>query len=60
MARHAADLPDDPAVVVTNPDDEVTADTFRAWLNHRQQGEPTEPGVRAADTLAEVRALGEA
>lgn len=60
MARLAADLPDDPAVVVTNPDDDVTADAFRAWLDHRQEGEPAEPGVRAADTLAEVRALGEA
>lgn len=60
MARHAADLPDDPAVVVTNPGDEVNADAFRAWLDHRQAGEPTEPRVRAADTLAELRALGEA
>ncbi len=60
MARHAADLPNDPAVVVTNPGDEVNADAFRAWLDHRQAGEPTEPPVRAADTLAEVRSLGEA
>jgi hypothetical protein len=60
MARHAADLPDDPAVVVTNPGDEVTADAFRAWLDRRQTGEPANPGVRAADTLAEIRAHGEA
>ena len=60
MARQAGDFPDDPAVVVTNPDDDVTADAVRAWLDHRQVGEPTKPGVRAADTLAKLRSLGEA
>jgi hypothetical protein len=60
MVRQAADFPVDPAVVVTNPDDDVTADAFRAWLDHRQLGEPADPGVRAADTLAELRLLGEA
>lgn len=60
MARHAADPPGDPAVVVTNPDDVVNADAFRSWLDHRQSGEPTDPRVRAAETLAELRALGEA
>jgi hypothetical protein len=60
MARQAADLPNDPAVVVTNPDDEVTVEAFQAWLDRRQAGEPVESRVRAADTLAEVRALGEA
>ena len=59
VARRASDLPSDPAVVVTNPDDDVTAETFRAWLDHRQASEPTSPAVRAADTLAEVRALDE-
>jgi hypothetical protein len=60
VARHASDLPSDPAVVVTNPDDDVTADTFRAWLDRRHAAEPASPGVRAADTLAELRALDEA
>jgi hypothetical protein len=46
-------------VVVTNPDDDVSADAFRAWLDHRQMGEPANPGVRAADTLAEIRSPGE-
>lgn len=54
VARRAPDLPSDPAVVVTNPDDDVTAETFLAWLNHRQVGDPTSPAVRAADTLAEL------
>jgi hypothetical protein len=59
MARRPADLPSDPAVVVLNPDDEVTAETFRAWLDHRQSGEPNDPGVLAAETLAEARDAGE-
>ena len=60
VASRASDLPSDPAVVVTNPDDDVTAETFEAWLDHRQASEPTSPAVRAADTLAEVRTLDEA
>jgi hypothetical protein len=60
VARSADDLPSDPAVVVTNPDDDVTAETFRAWLDRHQASEPTSPAVRAADTLSELRALGEA
>jgi hypothetical protein len=60
VARSAADYANDPAVVVINPDDDVTAETFRAWLDRRQTGEPTSPAVRAVDTLAELRPLGEA
>ena len=48
-----------PAVVVVNPDDEVTPEAFAAWLDRRQVGEPVDPGVKAADTLAEARAAGE-
>lgn len=59
VVRRAADLPRDPAVVVLNPDDEVTPDTFNAWLDRRQTGEPVDPGVSAAETLAEARASGE-
>lgn len=53
-------MPRDPAVVVLNPDDEVTAEMFAAWLDRRQVGEPIDPGVSAAETLAEARAAGEA
>ena len=49
----------DLAVVVVNPEDDVTAEAFRAWLDRRQQGDPADPGVRAADTLTEFRASGE-
>ena len=53
------DTPADPAVVVVNPDDEITPESFAAWLDRRQAGEPVDPGVRAADSLAEARAAGE-
>jgi hypothetical protein len=59
VARRPDDVPYDPAVVVLNPDDEVTAESFSAWLDRRQAGEPVDPGVRAADTLTEARAVGE-
>jgi hypothetical protein len=59
VARRPNDLPSDPAVVVLNPDDDVTAESFAAWLDRRQAGEPVDPGVRAADSLAEARAAGE-
>ncbi len=53
------DTPSDPAVVVLNPDDEITPESFAAWLDRRQAGEPVDPGVRAVDSLAEARAAGE-
>lgn len=46
--------------MVLNPDDDVTSETFAAWLDRRQSGEPVDPGVSAAETLAEARASGEA
>ena len=58
MVRRAEDLPD-PAVVIVNPDDEVTAEAFRAWLDQLQSGEPVHLDVTAAQTLAEARAAGE-
>jgi hypothetical protein len=45
---------------MVNPDDVVTAESFEAWLQRRQAGRPTDPGVTAAETLAEARAAGEA
>ncbi|MDQ3757247.1 MAG: hypothetical protein M3394_05305 [Actinomycetota bacterium] len=60
MVRRAADIPRDGAVVLLNPDDEVTPETFAAWLDRHRAGEPIDPGVTAAETLTEARALGEA
>lgn len=42
-----------------NPDDDVTPESFATWLDRCQVGEPVDPGVKAADTLAEARAAGE-
>jgi hypothetical protein len=58
LVSRAEDLPD-PAVVVSNPDDEVTSEAFRAWLDELQSGEPLDLGVTAAQTLADARAAGE-
>ena len=59
MARPAPDVPADPAVVILNPGDEVTPETFTRWLDQRQAGEPVDPGVTAVETLTEARAAGE-
>ena len=58
VVSRAGDLPD-PALVVVNPDDEVTPEAFRAWLDQLQLGEPVQLSVTAAQTLAEARAAGE-
>ena len=59
MARSADDNPFDPAIVVANPDENVTAENFTAWLDDRQKGTPIATSVSAAETLAEIRAHGE-
>ncbi|MFZ0215344.1 MAG: hypothetical protein WAM30_05315 [Candidatus Dormiibacterota bacterium] len=59
MARRAPDMPNDPAIVVTNPADEVTVERFQTWLDRVQRRPPVDPGVSAAETLAELRASGE-
>jgi hypothetical protein len=59
VARNPLDLPSDPAVILLNPDDEVNPESFNAWLDKRQAGDPVDPGVRAAETLTEARAAGE-
>lgn len=59
MARRAEDITD-PAVVVANPDEEVTPESFLAWLETRQNGAPVKTSVSAAETLTEIRAAGEA
>lgn len=59
MARSAEEFPRKPAVVVTNPDEDVTADTFRAWLDQVQDREPIDLPVSAAEALAEARTAGE-
>jgi hypothetical protein len=58
VVSRTEDLPD-PAVVVVNPDEEVTPEVFREWLDLLQSGEPLHLGITAAQTLAEARAAGE-
>ena len=58
VVSRAEDMPD-PAVMVVNPDDDVTPEAFRDWLDQLQSGEPLDLGVTAAQTLADARAAGE-
>jgi hypothetical protein len=52
-------IPSDPAIVVINADEDVTAANFIAWLDDRQKGTPIATSVSAAETLAGIRAHGE-
>ncbi|HVA08480.1 MAG TPA: hypothetical protein VNG12_17235 [Acidimicrobiales bacterium] len=59
MTRSAGHCSSDPTIVVANPDEDVNAEDFIAWLDNRQKGTPIERSVSAAETLAEIRAYGE-
>ena len=59
MTGSADHFPSDPAIVVANPDEDVTAESFTAWLDDRQKGTPIAISVSAAETLAEIRGSGE-
>lgn len=59
VARSAEQFPEDPAVVVINPDDEVTPAAFLAWLDEVESDEPLDLPVSAAETLAKARSAGE-
>jgi hypothetical protein len=57
MARNAKDLPADPAVVVTNPDDDCSAEAFRAFIDDFLAGpEPDLDSIDAAEALRDLRA----
>lgn len=58
MAQPASEYVD-PAVIVVNPGDTVTAETFQDWLDERADDEPTYPDVTAAETLRQARAADE-
>lgn len=56
MARHASDLPADPVVVVTNPDEDCSAEVLRAFIKELLAGpEPVLDNIGAADALGELR-----
>lgn len=58
MAQPASEFVD-PAVIVVNPGDTVTAETFKEWLDERVGDEPTHPHATAAETLRQTRAADE-
>lgn len=49
----------DSSIIIANPDEEVTPESFLAWLDARQSGSPVVTSVSAAETLAEIRDTGE-
>lgn len=50
-----ADTPSGPATVVLNPDDEITPESFAAWHDRRQAGEPVEPRAAGCGPLRPSR-----
>jgi hypothetical protein len=46
-------------IIVVNTDEEITAATFQAWLDERQQGSPIATRVSAADALRTIRQVGD-
>ena len=59
MTWSADHVSSDPAIVVANPEEVVTAESFTAWLDDRQKGTPIATSVSVAETLAEIRGHGE-
>ncbi len=56
MARSAEELPNDPAVVVTNPDEDCSSESFRGFVDELLAGpEPEIESVEAAEALDLLR-----
>ena len=56
MVRSASELPSDPVIVVTNPDDDCSPDSFRSFIDDLLGGpEPELDSIRAAEALRELR-----
>lgn len=56
MARNAWEAPDDPVVVVTNPDEDCSVDAFRAVIDDLlSEPEPELESIRAAEALRALR-----
>ncbi|MDQ3946066.1 MAG: hypothetical protein M3357_13130 [Actinomycetota bacterium] len=57
VARDAADLPADPIIVVTNPDEDCSPEAFRSFIDDLLAGpEPELDTIGAAEALSELRA----
>ncbi len=60
MARHASAFPDDPVIVVTNPEEDCSPEAFHAMLNDLLAGpEPLLESIGAAEVLHELRSDAE-
>jgi hypothetical protein len=56
MARRAEALRNDPAVVVTNPDEDCSSESFRAFIDDLLAGpEPECESIEAADAVRLLR-----
>ena len=56
MARNASDLPVDPVVLVTNPDEDCSPDAFSTFVDEVLAGsEPELEDIRATEALRELR-----
>jgi hypothetical protein len=56
MARSASDLPADPAVVVTNPNEDCSPEAFRTFIDELLASpEPELDSIGAAQALHELR-----
>jgi hypothetical protein len=56
VVRSASDLPADPVIVVTNPDEDASADAFRAFIDELLAGpEPELDTIGATEALRELR-----
>ena len=56
MVRSASDLPADPVIVVTNPDEDASPDAFRAFIDELLAGpEPELDTIGATEALRELR-----
>jgi hypothetical protein len=61
MARNASDLPVDPVIVVTNPDEDCSPAAFRAFIDELLAGpEPELESIGATEALRELRVDAEA
>ncbi|HUP71226.1 MAG TPA: hypothetical protein VM142_15640 [Acidimicrobiales bacterium] len=56
MAGDASDLPTDPVIVVTNPDEDSSPNAFRAFIDELLAGpEPELDSIGAAEAIRELR-----
>ena len=56
MARSASDLPDDPVIVVTNPEEDCSPEVLRSFIDELLAGpEPELETVEAAETIRAIR-----